>query len=202
MKEKILNVADELFIKYGVKSVTMDDIARELSISKKTIYQFFKDKNEIVKEFTLNQCNCRRDDFEDIPLKAKDSIEALVMVSSCIKENVLTLNPLLLTEIRKFYSDAWEIFEEFKTHTFYKSLEKTIIRGIREGYFRKEMDPEIIAIMRMELIQSSFDPKIYPPERFDFKEVQMQLLDHFINGLLTLKGQKLFNNYLNKSINR
>lgn len=201
MKEKILNVADELFIKYGVKSVTMDDIARELSISKKTIYQFFKDKNEIVKEFTLSQCNCRRDDFEEIPQKSRNSVEALIMVTKCIRQNVLTLNPLLLMEVKRYYNDAWNIFLEFKEHTFYKSLEKTIIRGINEGYFREEINPEIIAIMRMEQVQSCFDPKVYPTDRFDFKEVQMQLLDHFIYGLLTPKGQKLFNNYLNNSKN-
>ena len=196
MKEKILQVADELFIKYGVKSVTMDDIARALSISKKTIYQFFKDKNEIVREFTLCQCNCRRDDFEEIPDKSQNAVEALVLVSQCIRRNVATLNPLLLMEVKRYYSDAWKIFLEFKEHTFYKSLEKTICRGMREGYFRKEINPEIISIMRMEQVQMSFDPRVYASERFEFKEVQMQLLDHFIYGLLTPKGQELFNNYL------
>lgn len=177
----------------------MDDIARELSISKKTIYQFFKDKNEIVKDFTLSQCNLRRDDFEEIPGKSQNAVEALVMVSQCIRQNVLTLNPLLLMEVKRYYSDAWKIFLEFKEHTFYKSIEKTIIKGIKEGFFREEINPEIVAIMRMEQIQSSFDPKTFPADRFDFKEVQMQLLDHFIYGLLTPKGQELFNNYLNNS---
>lgn len=196
MRDKILKVADELFIKYGVKNITMDDIAKGLSISKKTIYQFFKDKNEIVKEFTLNQCTSRRDDFEDIPARAKNSIEALVMVSKCIGENVLTLNPLLLMEVQKFYGEAWQIFLDFKEHTFYKSLERTIIRGIKEGYIRKEIDPEIIAIMRMEQVQMCFDPKIFPSDRYDFKEVQMQLFNHFVFGLLTCEGQKLYNEQL------
>lgn len=201
MRDKILKVADELFIKYGVKNVTMDDIAKELSISKKTIYQFFKDKNEIVKEFTLSQCTSRRDDFEDIPARAKNSIEALVMVSQCIRQNVLTLNPLLLMEVQKFYTEAWEIFLEFKERTFYKSLEKTIIRGIKEGYFRKEIDPEIISIMRMEQVQMCFDPKIFPGDRYDFKEVQMQLFNHFVYGLLTSEGKELYEEYQNEIIN-
>lgn len=196
MREKILKVADEQFIKYGVKSVTMDDIAKELSISKKTIYQFFKDKKEIVKEFTFRQCSSRRADFEDIPDNAKNSIEALVMVSRCIKENVLTLNPMLLMEVKKNYCDAWQIFLEFKENSFYRSIEKTIIRGVREGYFRSDIDPEIISIMRMEQVQACFDPKVYPADRYDFKRVQMQLFDHFIHGLLTTEGKKLLDIYM------
>lgn len=191
MKEKILLAADELFIKYGVKSVTMDDIARELSISKKTIYQFYKDKNEIVKEFTLKQCESRMEDFCKIPGESKNSIEALIMTSRCIRENIVELNPSLLMDIQKYYADAWQTFEEFKRNVFYKSIQDTINRGIEEGYFREDINPEILSIMRMQQVQDCFDSRIYSRDKFSFKQVQIQLLDHFMHGLLTSEGKAL-----------
>lgn len=199
MKEKILLAANELFIKYGVKCVTMDDIAKELSISKKTIYQYYKDKNEIVKDFTLKQCESRREDFSRIPGESKNSIEALLMTSRCIRENIVELNPSLLMDIQKYYTDAWETFEDFKKNFFYKSIQDTINRGIEEGYFRKDINPEILSIMRMQQVQDCFDSRIYARDKFNFKEVQMQLLDHFMHGLLTIEGQEIFNQYLNNS---
>ena len=196
MKEKILEAADDLFIRYGVKGVTMDDIAKELSISKKTIYQYFKDKKEIVREFTLNQCERRKDDFDRIPKEATNSIEGLIMTSKCIRENILELNPSLLMDIKKYYNDAWQIFIAFKETVFYKSIQDTILRGIEEGYFREEINPEILSIMRMQEVQNCFDAKIYPRDKFSFKEVQLQLLDHFIHGLLTCEGKDVLDKYL------
>src|SRR5690606_16942528 len=101
-------------------------------------------------------------------------------------------------DIQKYYGDAWAIFLKFKENVFYKSIEDTIERGIEEGYFRKDVNPEILSIMRMEQVQSCFDSKLYPREKFSFKEVQMQLLDHFIHGLLTAEGKKLLDEYEKK----
>lgn len=177
----------------------MDDIAKALSISKKTIYQYFKDKNEIVREFTLKQCEQRRDDFKKIPANSKNSIEALMMTSKCIRENILELNPSLLMDIKKYYKDAWQTFIEFKEHVFYKSIQDTIERGMEEGYFRKDINTEILSIMRMQQVQDCFDSRIYPREKFDYKEVQIQLLNHFMHGLLTCKGKTLLDQYINEN---
>lgn len=197
MRKKILLTTDGLFIRYGVKSVTMDDIAKQLSISKKTIYHYFKDKNELVKEFTLKQCEQRRDDFKRIPGESRNSVEALIMTSKCIKENILQLNPSLLLDIKKYYKDAWEIFIDFKQRVFYKSIKDSIARGMKEGYFRTDINPEIIAAMRMQQIQDCFDLEVYPGGKFNYKEVQIQLLDHFMHGLLTSKGKILLEEYSN-----
>lgn len=199
MRERILLVADELFIKYGVKSVTMDEIAKQLAISKKTIYQYFKDKNELVKEFTLRQCEQRNEEFKRIPKETKNSIEALIIASKCIKESIVEMNPSLLMDIKKYYKEAWQIFESFKKRTFYKSIQTTIERGIAEGYFRKDINAEVLAIMRMQQIQDCFDLKIYPREKFEYKEVQIQLLNHFMYGLLTSKGVALLEKYINNN---
>lgn len=195
MREKILTTADSLFVRYGVKSVTMDDIARELSISKKTIYQYFQDKKELVNECTLRQCAQRDENFEKIPPMAKNAIEELILISKTIRENILDLNPMLLMEIKKYYAEAWKIFLEFKENNFYKSLVKTIERGKAEGYFREEINAEILSVMRMQQMQDIFEATVYPKDKFDYKEVQIQLMNHFMHGLLTCKGKNMLDDH-------
>lgn len=195
MREKILLEADSLFVRFGVKSVTMDDIARELGISKKTIYQYFQDKRELVKICTIKQCAQRDENFEKIQGMAENAIEELVLISKAIRENILDLNPLLLMEIKKYYSESWKIFLEFKEDNFYKSLVKTIERGKAEGYFREEIDAEVLAIMRMQQMQDIFEATVYPKTKFDYKEVQIQLMNHFMHGLLTRKGKDMLDKH-------
>lgn len=191
MQDKILLAADALFVRYGVKSVTMDDIARELGISKKTIYQYFQDKRELVKICTIRQCAQRDENFGKIQGMAKDAIEELVLISKAIRENILDLNPLLLMEVKKYYTEAWKIFLDFKENNFYKSLVRTIERGKAEGYFRKEINAEVLAVMRMQQMQDIFEAVVYPKPKFDYKEVQIQLMNHFMHGLLTAKGKEV-----------
>ena len=87
IKNKIIAKSDELFRLYGVKSVTMDEIARELGISKKTIYQYFKDKDELVCDTTRYLLECDRQEFESIQDKADNSIEELFLISKCLRRN-------------------------------------------------------------------------------------------------------------------
>ncbi len=192
-KAKIIAKSDELFQLYGVKSVTMDEISRELGISKKTIYQFFKDKDELVCEATLYLLECDRKEFDDIHTQAGNSIEELFLISKCLRKNFENLNPSILFDLKRYHPKAWDIFIDFKENFFKENVRKSLRRGIEEGYFRTEIDVEILTILRLEQVQMSFDPRIFPRGRFDFKEVQMQFFDHFVSGILTDKGRAYYN---------
>ena len=188
-KEKIIAKSDELFRLYGVKSVTMDEIARELGISKKTIYQFFKDKDELVCQATYYLLECDRKEFEEIQTQADNSIEELFLISKCLRRIFENLNPSILFDLKRYHPKAWDIYIDFKENFFMGTVRKSLYRGIEEGYFRPEIDVEILAVLRLEQVQMSFDPRIFPRNQFDFKEVQMQFFDHFVNGIFTDKGR-------------
>lgn len=195
MREKILSTADALFVRFGVKGVTMDDIAKELAISKKTIYQYFQDKRELVKVCTIRQCAQRDENFEKIQGMANNAIDELVLISEAIRENILDLNPMLLLEVKKYYPEAWKIFLKFKENNFYRSLVKTIERGKLEGYFREEINAKILAVMRMQQMQDVFEAMVYPKDKFTYQEVQIQLMNHFMHGLLTYKGKEMLDKH-------
>ena len=192
-KEKIVAKSDELFRLYGVKSVTMDEIARELGISKKTIYQYFNDKDELVCEATKHILECDRQEFEEIQEQADNSIEELFLISKCLRRNFENLNPSILFDLKRYHPKAWDIFLKFKEQFFKENVKKSLRRGIEEGYFRPEINVEILTILRLEQVQMSFDPRVFPRNQFDFKEVQMQFFDHFVNGILTDQGRVYYN---------
>lgn len=196
VKEKIVGGAGELIMQYGIRTVTMDDIAKHLSMSKKTIYQYFKDKEELVNAITKVHLDVEGDRFNSVTELSENSVHELILVSSCLRESMQEMKINIMHELQKFYPTAWNLYTEFKENVMLKSIQKVIERGQREGFFRKEIDSELIALMRVEQVQTFFMKNIYSRDKYSLAELQLQLFDHFIHGLFTIDGHKLFNQYI------
>src|SRR6185369_7288393 len=107
IKDRILKGAMELFMKYGVRSVSMDDIARHLSVSKKTLYQYFADKEEIVTTVAEFHLGHERNQYDSIRSVSENAIDELVKISVCIKKDLQKMNPALLFDLQKYHPKAW-----------------------------------------------------------------------------------------------
>lgn len=195
MEKNILKEVGDMFMTYGVRSISMDDIARHLGMSKKTLYQYFKDKSELVERVTEEYIRERQDEYDDATKDAVNAIEELHLISICIRKHFRELNPSLVFDLKKFYPSAWNVFLDYERKTVYESVKSNLERGKQEGYFREEINTEILALLRVEQIHMSFDPSVFPKDRFDFTQVQMEMFDHFVFGLLTDKGQTLYKKY-------
>ncbi|UXX79519.1 TetR/AcrR family transcriptional regulator [Reichenbachiella carrageenanivorans] len=195
-KDKILEVAESLFNRYGVRSVSMDDIARELSISKKTIYQSYKDKDELVFTFAQAHINRNRCEVTEAREKTNNAIEELVNLSACIREHVKTVNPSMIYDLQKYHPKSWSLWMDYKSEYIKGTMLATIARGKKEGFFREDLNAEILATFRVESIEMTFDGKVFPRDQFDFTEVQMTLFDHFARGMMTIKGQELYDSLI------
>lgn len=196
MREKILVGATDLFKQFGIRSVTMDDVAREVSVSKKTIYQHFSNKKELVNASTKRHLDEEINEFLKYEKEANDAIHELVLVTQCMRKHFKTMNPSLLLDMKKYYSDAWNKYLDFKK-LIKENIKQNLIKGVEEGSFRSDINPEILSIMRTEQVQAVFDPKLYPLEKYSFTEIQLSIFDHFVYGLLTEKGRMKYLNYLN-----
>lgn len=200
VRERILKTAVDLFWRYGVKSITMDDIAKELGISKKTIYQHFNDKDAIVKEVVEQELACEKIDIERLEAEASDPIEEVLRTSDYIQASFGTISPVLLHDLKKFHPKAWNLFQKHKYEHIIQSIADNLQRGIAMGLYRDTINVDVLARMRVEQIEMAFDPVIFPPQKFSMIDVHIQLIHHFLRGILTDKGFTLYNTYIDKSI--
>ncbi|MEO7991229.1 MAG: TetR/AcrR family transcriptional regulator [Chryseolinea sp.] len=191
-KEKILNGAVGLFMKYGLRSISMDDIARHLSVSKKTLYQHFADKEDLITIVLSAHIEANRKQYEAITDNSANAIDELAQISQCLRKDMSETNPSLLFDLQKFHPKAWEVWLDHKNKYIRESVVRNIKQGIEEGYYRPEVNAEIIAAIRIELISIGFDQNVFSQSIFNLTEVQSQIFDHFVYGLCTDKGKKLY----------
>ncbi|KEO74748.1 TetR/AcrR family transcriptional regulator [Anditalea andensis] len=191
-KKKIIEVATEQFMRYGIRSVTMDDIARQAGISKKTIYQEFSDKNQLVLETfstALQEDKCMIEQFPQV----KDGvIEHLIGMSDYMRKRFADMNPMAMNEIQRYYPEAWQVFEEFKQNHVFQEIVSLLEKGISEGIFRSEIDPQIIAMMRLEQMMTNLDPVKYPASKYNMADLQIEIFEHFLFGIFSEKGREAY----------
>ncbi len=194
-KQRILIGAMELFMRYGIRSVSMDDVARHLSVSKKTLYQYFADKDEIVTMVAAHRMEEDQRQYDGLHQSSRNAIEELVKISTCLKKDFQKMNPSLLFDLKKFHSKAWSVWLSHKQKYIRESIIRNLAQGIEEGFFRPDINKDIMAIIRLELIQLTFDDQIFPVEKYNLAEVNIQLFEHFVYGILTGKGRKVYEKY-------
>lgn len=194
IKIKILKGTEELFLRYGVRSISMDDIARHLSVSKKTLYQHFADKDDLVAHCTQQLLDRNFKECEVIREGAENPIEELARVSLFMKKSMEEINPTMLFDLQKFHPKAWAMWIDFKKNFIQNDVMRNLDAGIEAGYIRP-INKDIMAILRVEFVQMAFNQDIFPREKFDLLEVQNQILEHFVLGLVTEKGKKLYFKY-------
>jgi len=201
--ERIILGGEELFLKAGIKSVTMDDIAKHLGMSKKTIYQFFKDKNELVIALVQKKLKEDEDQMGDIVSKSGNVIEGMINMMKCSEEIFSRINPIVIHDMQKYHPDAWKQFQNFKSGVIVQTLEELLKKGIEQGYIRPDIDVKVIARMRMIQVEMGFNTTIFPHSEFNVWKVQQQFLEHFNYGVCTLEGYKLLDEYrtLHEQIN-
>ena len=196
IKERIIAKAREQFFRYGVKSVTMDDIARELGISKKTIYQHFEDKDAIVHQLMMGEMLQDKCEWEDLCKISKNVIEKMVKSMELIKKAFAEINPSTFFDIKKYHPKTWELFQAHKQNFILESIRQELLEGIEQGFYRPDIKIEILAKMRLEQVELGFDPQMFPPNKFSLIDVELTMLDHFIRGILTPKGLEVYQEYM------
>ncbi len=194
VKNRIVSGAEALFLTYGVKSITMDEIAKKLGVSKKTIYQHVSDKDELVNLAIQMSMENQQNQVDLLHATAKDPIDEVLKLSDYMRSLFVNMNPYLLMEIQRYYPKAYESFLSFKEVCIINSLAENLKWGITMGFYRPQINIDILSRLRMEQVEWGFNPKVFKEGKY-FADVQLQLLEHFLYGICTLKGHKLINKY-------
>lgn len=167
----------------------MDEIAADLGISKKTIYLSFANKAALVYEISTEYFRQEKMMMEEISEKAHNALDELSKVVNWSLRFFQNVHPSVVYDIQKYYPQAWALFEEYKISFVLDKLKENLVWGISEGYYRQEINVEMVARMRLSQIDACLDPQYFPPGKFDFMELQIQMLEVFMNGIVTDKGR-------------
>ncbi|GAB3944376.1 TetR/AcrR family transcriptional regulator [Spirosoma harenae] len=198
MKQRILAEAERLFWKYGVRSVTMEDIAKQLGISKKTIYQHFSDKEQILYQVIEDKSLRNLSEMDCLVTEGTNPVEEMLYVLRMMQKHHDQISPNLLVDVKRYYPQAFALFRQYKEGQIMRSILENIQKGIEQGLYRSDINPAILARLRVEQIELAFNSDIFPSDQFTMQQIQYELIHHFVRGMLTEKGFTIYNQYVNQ----
>lgn len=200
MQERIISKAHELFMQYGIRSVSMDEIATQLGISKKTIYHYYADKDAIVDavlaiEISHNQkqCSCSQQESEN-------AVHEVFLAIDMTQEMLKVMNPSILYDLEKYHYNSFKKFADHKNKFFYNIIKQNLERGIQEGVYREGINVEILSRFRIITMFLIFNPEFLANTKSNILTVLTEISENFLYGIATTKGIKLIEKYKTQRI--
>jgi AcrR family transcriptional regulator len=186
--KNILLKVRELYMKYGIKSITMDDVARELGISKKTLYQFVTDKDDLVGKFIDSEIDLRQEEVCKCFQIRFNAIEELFQISLFMNKMMRDQNPATEHDLKKYYPHHYQKTVKSRRERMYNYILMNIKKGKEEGLYRKEMDEEIIAKLYLSRTENIHFNELFTVEEFTSVKLFVELLTYHVRGMATDKG--------------
>ena len=178
-------------MKYGIKSITMDDVSKELGISKKTLYQYVENKKDLIdKVMQQNFANELRD-IAEIHQNSKDAIDEMLQVSKHVTQQLREMHPSVVYDLQKYYRESWQEMEKFHEEFIYGQIKQNIERGQQEGLYRLDLDPDIIAKLYVSKTMVIVDESTFPLREYNRETLFLEYIFYHIRGIASLKGLKL-----------
>jgi AcrR family transcriptional regulator len=194
-KDRIALKAEELFMQYGIRSVSMDDIVNNLGMSKKTLYQYFADKDELVDAVVERHINEVEGDCMKCRTAASDAIHEIFLTMEHIMDEFKNMNPMLLFDLEKFHFKAYQRFKNYKDKFLLEVIRNNMEWGIKEELYRPDLNIDVLSKYRIESIMIPFNVAVFPPGKYNLGRTSEIMIENFTYGLATIKGHKLIQKY-------
>ena len=188
MEELTAKIAD-IYLQYGIKSVTMNDIAGKIGISKKTLYVHYSDKKDVINkvlQFLITNQNKGMNRF--ISDSGQNAIDKLFNMSKFITWHQHNINPVMIYDLQKHYPDLWQQLYNYKQQAVYKHIMDNVSQGIREGFYLKELNYDIIASVYVSRMEMYSTDAWSSGMKYSFEEIFKTLFKYHIRGISTKKG--------------
>mgnify|MGYP001100353064 FL=1 len=198
IKLNIVEKANSLFRTFGIRGVTVDDICRECGISKKTIYNYYSDKQSLANEAIKYHYNNLYKEIKSIINLTGNSIETFFKISSHFRETLNDTTPLFVHDLKKFHPDLYKNHQDYKEKLFEKSIQKVLKKGKEEGLVRDDINDKIVSKLRIEMIEIGFNQDVFPLIKYDYRDIQLISFDLFLRGVVTSDGLKMYEKILKK----
>lgn len=201
-RNRIREQAKQLYFKYGIRSVSMDDIAVGLGMSKKTIYQYFADKDELVDAIVEDDIKETRSDCQECFVQSTNAVEEIYLTLDRMLEHLGQLNPTILYDLHKFHFQSFKKFQEHKNSFLLEIIRKNLERGKAEGLYREDINVDILSRFRLESMMIAFNMEIFPQTKYSIVEVTMAIIENFTFGVVTPGGYELVMKYKQERQNK
>lgn len=178
----------ELLFLYGTKSITLDDIASRMGISKKTIYSCCPDKKNLVDRIVVDYLSAHRADAERVRSESRHAIDEVLQMARLARARMEQVSPAFLFDLNKYYPDIWARFEQYRTQEIFGQVVDVIKRGQQEGLFRTDLDTEIVAAMHLQHIRLLTEPGQQPRPERPVGDLIRHIISIFLQGIVTRKG--------------
>jgi AcrR family transcriptional regulator len=200
MKEKIIKKAGDLFLQYGFKSVTMDDIANEMAISKKTIYIHFKNKTKLVETITKDVFLKISEGIDCICSLEKDPIEEIYEIKRLIMKHLKDEKTSPQYQLQKYYPKIYSSLKTMQFDVMCDCVTENLNRGIKQGLYRPTINIPFVTRIYFSGVISVKDKDLFPEELFSANELLNYYLEYHLRGIVTEKGLTKLNQIIKKNI--
>lgn len=185
----------EQFMRYGVKSVSMDDISKSLGMSKKTLYQHYTNKESLIMGVIEQQQKRDADVFADIQSKSVNAIDEMIQIAEYFLTILKDLGPSFIYDMRKYYPNLWKNVKDFHNVFLKEEIKTNIERGIEEKYYRQNLDPELVSTLYVASSWAIADDVIVSFKDFDPQKIVKQHVMYHLYGLLSSYGHEHLKDY-------
>lgn len=192
---KIFEKARHLFYTVGVRNTTMDDLARELGISKKTLYKVIENKADLVKFCVEYDLKCDENAILAISENTENAVEELLLIAAHIHAELQMFHPSVLRDLVKFYPESWMLIENHRDCFAQKNISNNLKKGIKQGLYRKDINTEMVTMLQLHL---SFLPLQLENKNYKPTDVYLEVLKYNFYAIATPKGIELFQQLIKK----
>lgn len=197
-KERIIQEATHLFLRLGIRSVSMDELATQIGISKKTVYQHFEDKDQLVDLVLDEQIKIMQAEALHTVESSSNAIEEIFNTMDMMVKHSRNMNPMVLFDLQKYHFGSFQKFAAHKNHFLFNIILNNLKKGVEEGLYRNDIHIEILAKFRLETLMIGFNMDAFPTDKFNVTEVSLVIIENFLYGLATEKGFNMIESYKQK----
>lgn len=200
LRDRIVTVAFEMFMKFGIRNVTMDQLTGQLGISKRTLYETFRDKNELLREGLDYFTNLKRKEARQLVEKSDNVIRTIYTLARKGEEMKQKINPLFFEDIRKYYPGIHALMTKEGRYRDLSLTLKLINKGILDGLFKEGLDAELVNNFLHQVMNVVMNEEIFPRDRYTHEEIFRNIMMPYLIGISTQKGQKQISKYFENEI--
>jgi len=197
--QHIIEAATKLFMQYGIKSVNMDDMARHLGMSKKTIYVHFKDKEDLVKKAVRSFCKQEDAQIQEICTRKLSAVEEMLEISRWVISVLTNVHPSVMYDLEKYYPEVAASLKLSRHELVYRSMHNNVVSGQKQGLYRKDVNADIIVKLYIARMDAVFDQHLFPMKDYKVLDIYLENFKYHIRGIASAKGLEYLEQHMKKT---